>query len=369
MLSRAWPYLRGVLHSVDPEKAHEMTLMGLEYAPVPACRLKDKRLHTSAFGLTFPNPVGVAAGFDKDARVPNAMHRLGFGFAEVGTVTPRPQSGNPLPRVFRLAEDEAVINRLGFNNGGFDAAYRRLEKRDRSSGIVGVNVGANKDSEDKIADYVAGVSRFAPLADYLTINISSPNTPNLRDLQTRENLDELLARVLEAREQALATGGVRTPVLVKIAPDLSLEELDAITEVVRQRAADGLIVSNTTVSRPPQLVNPKAQTIGGLSGAPVFQLSTFMLAQAAQRLEGAMPLIGVGGVNSGEAALAKIRAGATLVQLYTGMIYHGPMLASHINAFLLEHLESHNLDSLASEIGKDTAAICAGSEAFAVAQE
>ncbi len=362
MFAKVWPYVRNVLHGLEPEKAHELTLKGLEYAPVPDLRVKDKRLHTEAFGVSFPSPIGVAAGFDKDARVPDAMLRLGFGFAEIGTVTPRPQDGNPRPRIFRLDEDEGVINRLGFNNGGYDKALERLSQRDRSKGIVGVNIGANKDSEDKIADYVAGIKTFSRVADYLTINISSPNTPNLRELQTRENLDNLLARVLEARNVLENANGTRVPVLVKIAPDLALEDLDDITAVVKARGADGMIVSNTTVSRPASLANHHAASIGGLSGAPVFQLSTFMLAQTAQRLEGTIPLIGVGGVNCGEAALAKIRAGATLVQLYTAMIYHGPLLAQSINRFLLDYMQEHNLENLMGEIGRDVAAICTGAQ-------
>jgi dihydroorotate dehydrogenase len=352
MLDKAWPYMRHLLHAMEPERAHELTLAGLEHMPMPRATPDDRRLAVNIFGLHFSNPVGVAPGFDKDARVPAALHKLGFGFAEVGTLTPKAQEGNPRPRIFRLEEHEAVINRLGFNNGGHLRAHARLAAR-KTPGIIGVNIGANKESDDKIADYVTGIAVFTDVADYLTINISSPNTPHLRKLQTRGKLDELLARCLEARERAAE----RPPVLVKIAPDLSLEDLDDITSVALARGADGLIVSNTTLARP-GIESTRAQTIGGLSGKPLFALSTYMLAQTYQRVEGKIPLIGVGGIHSGETALAKIRAGATLVQLYTALIYQGPQLVTSIKEFLVDYLDRQSLPDLLSEIGKDAQALC-----------
>jgi dihydroorotate dehydrogenase len=276
--------------------------------------------------LTFANPLGMAAGYDKNAEVPDALLSLGFGFAEVGTVTPLPQAGNPKPRIFRLAEDEAVINRLGFNNEGHDAAERRLSARGGKGGIVGVNIGANKDSVDRIADYEKGVSRFAPLASYLTINISSPNTPGLRTMQAREQLAELLARVMTARGQAAA----QPPVFLKIAPDLVEAELEDIAAEVLEKKIDGVIVSNTTISRPALKAAVHAGETGGLSGKPLFERSTIILAKMRRLLGPAIAVVGVGGVDSAEAAAEKIRAGADLVQLYTGMIYAGPSLPARI---------------------------------------
>ena len=312
----------------------------------------DPRLAASAFGLDFPNPIGLAAGFDKNAEIPDAMLGLGFGFVEVGTLTPRAQPGNPRPRAFRLIEDRAVINRYGFNNDGHAPALARLSKR-APRGIVGVNIGANKDADDRIADYVAGVHAFADVASYFAINVSSPNTPGLRDLQEPEALFELLARVIEARDAAL----VQRPLLLKIAPDLTLDQLDAIVRVARDRRIDGMIVSNTTVSRPATLRSQLAKESGGLSGAPLFDLSTRMLAQTFLRVEGQFPLIGVGGVDSAEAALAKIEAGATLVQLYSGLIYEGPGLVRRTKRGLIETLEQSK-EPLAARIGKCATILC-----------
>jgi dihydroorotate dehydrogenase len=355
MIGAAWPLLRVVLHGMDPERAHDLTLAALENTPLPQPAPDDKRLSVHAFGLDFPNPVGLAAGFDKDARVPDAILRLGFGFTEVGSITPLPQPGNPKPRVFRLAEDEGVVNRLGFNNGGHDAALARLQKRAGRPGILGVNIGANKDTADRTEDYAKGAKLFAPLASYLTVNISSPNTPGLRDLQAKAALDDLLARTIAARDASSA----RPPVLLKIAPDLALGDLDDVVDVALKRGVDGLIVSNTTIARPPTLRGSAKTESGGLSGAPLFRRATWMLAEAAKRLDSKMPLIGVGGITSAATALAKIRAGASLVQIYTGLTYAGPGLVADIKSGLIEALARDGLDSLAPLVGRDRDAVAA----------
>lgn len=336
---------------LDPELAHRLALRALALLPLPAPAADDPKLAVEAFGLRFPNPVGLAAGFDKNAEVPDAALRLGFGFVETGTLTPRPQSGNPAPRLFRLDADHALINRLGFNNDGFAAARARLAMRART-GIVGVNVGANRDAADRIADYVAGIEAFAPLASYLVVNVSSPNTPGLRDLQARAVLDDLLGRVIAARDRAPA----RKPLLLKIAPDVSLAELDDIVAVARARKIDGLIVSNTTVTRPRDLRSPAAGEQGGLSGRPLFALSTRMLAETYLRVEGAFPLLGVGGVDSPDAAWTKIRAGASLVQLYTALVHRGFGLVSEIKSGLLERLRGGGI-SLKAAVGADAASL------------
>lgn len=322
-----------LLRLLDAEDAHRATLAALKFLPHGAPPRDDPRLAVAAFGLDFPNPIGLAAGFDKNAEIPDAMLSLGFGFVEVGTLTPRAQPGNPRPRAFRLTEDRAVVNRYGFNNDGHAPALARLAAR-RAHGIVGVNIGANKDAADRVADYVAGVRAFAEVASYFTINVSSPNTPGLRDLQEPEALSDLLARVIEMRD---ATRAPR-PVLLKIAPDLTLAQLDAIVRVARERGVDGMIVSNTTISRPASLVSPLSKESGGLSGAPLFDLSTQMLAQTFLRVERQFPLIGVGGIDGAEAALKKIEAGAALVQLYSALVYEGPSLLSRIKRGLLEAL-------------------------------
>jgi dihydroorotate dehydrogenase len=314
-----------LLSKLEPETAHRAVIAALRLAPSPSRRPIDGRLAAPAFGLSFPNPLGMAAGFDKNGEVAGALLGAGFGFVEVGTLTPRPQAGNPQPRLFRLARDQALVNRLGFNNVGFDAAHARLS-RGRRPGIIGVNIGANKDSADRVGDYVAGVKAFADLASYFTINVSSPNTPGLRDLQQRDAFDELIARVIEARDGCAA----RRPVLVKIAPDLDLTALDEIVAVALARGVDGMIVSNTTVSRPGTLTDRRAAERGGLSGRPLFDLSTWLLAQAFLRAGGALALIGCGGVDGAPAALAKIEAGASLIQLYTALIYRGPALIDEI---------------------------------------
>ena len=318
------------LFLVDPEKAHGLSIAALKSGFLPTCMVPhDPRLQQTVAGLVFPNPLGMAAGYDKNAEVPGPLLRLGFGFTEIGTVTPKAQSGNPRPRIFRLVEDEGVINRLGFNNEGHAAALERL-KQAKLRGIVGVNIGANKDSEDRIADYVHGIEAFYSVASYFTVNISSPNTPGLRDLQARESLAALLAAVLERRKVEADRFGKRIPVFLKIAPDLTEEGLDDVAEEALAHDLDGLIVSNTTLSREGLRPGPHKGEAGGLSGKPVFELSTTVLAKMRRRVGGNLPIIGVGGVSSAETALEKVRAGADLVQLYSCMVYEGPGLPSAI---------------------------------------
>ena len=340
------------LKNIDTETAHGLAIQAMKLLPVSLAQPDDPRLVVSAFGIGFPNPIGLAAGFDKNAEVPDAALRLGFGFVEVGTLTPRAQSGNPKPRIFRLLQDEGVINRLGFNNGGHTPALERLQQRAARPGIVGVNVGANKDTVNRAADYVAGIRAFAGLASYFTINISSPNTPGLRDLQSEAALDDLLARSIEERDKCAHRFG-RKPVLLKIAPDLTLPALDDLVKVARHRGVDGIIVSNTTIRRPTSLREVALRfESGGLSGKPLFPLSTRMLAETFLRVEGQFPLIGVGGIDSARTAFNKIEAGASLVQLYSGLVYHGPGLIREIKRGLLERMEKENLSSLSSIIGR-----------------
>jgi dihydroorotate dehydrogenase len=321
---------RKALFAFDPETAHGLSIAalksGLPFCPKPKT---DTRLNVRVAGLDFPNPLGMAAGYDKNAEVPDALLGLGFGFAEIGTVTPLPQPGNPKPRIFRLAADQAVINRLGFNNEGHQRCHQRLAARAGSSGIVGVNIGANKDSADRIGDYEAGVLRFAGVASYLTVNISSPNTPGLRGMQERQALAELLSRVMAARDQ-VAKGGRKVPVFLKIAPDLGEAELADIAAEVLASKVEGVIVSNTTITRTGLNGSAHRDQAGGLSGRPLFARSTAVLARMRRLLGPDVALVGVGGVDSTEAAIEKVRAGADLVQLYTGMIYGGPSLPSRI---------------------------------------
>jgi len=355
-----------LLNRLDPEDAHALAVKALKFAPLPRPAAEDPRLTVRALGLIFSNPLGMAAGFDKNGEVPDALFRLGFGFVEVGTVTPRPQTGNPRPRLFRLDADRGVINRLGFNSQGADAVLKRLAARAQApmasrgtSGIVGINVGANKDSPDRIADYVALIERFAPVASYVAVNISSPNTPGLRNLQQAVALDDLLARVIDARERMAVKAGP-TPVLLKIAPDLSLAELDDVVGIARSRRVDGMIVANTTLTRPASLREcAKAKESGGLSGRPLFALSTRMLAETYVRVEGVFPLIGAGGIDSGSTALAKFRAGASLIQLYSGLVFRGLSVVGEIKAALLAAMGRERLDSLTELIGTDAAAVTA----------
>ncbi len=363
---------RPLLHALDPEDAHRLAIRLLQIAPLPLAAPDDRRLATRAFGLNFNNPVGIAAGFDKHAEVPDALLRLGFGFVEVGTVTPLPQAGNPRPRLFRLDADHGVINRLGFNSQGAEAVLKRLAARATApslpspasgggsgGGIVGINVGANKDAPDRIVDYVGLIERFAPVASYVTVNISSPNTPGLRDMQQAAVLDDLLARVVDARERVAQNAGP-TPVLLKIAPDLSLSDLDDVVGIARSRRVDGMIVGNTTVTRPASLrETEKAKEAGGLSGRPLFALANRMLAETYVRVEGVFPLVGAGGIDSGKTALAKIRAGATLMQIYSGLVFRGLGLLAEITSALIAALERDRQDSLKDYIGADAASVTA----------
>jgi dihydroorotate dehydrogenase len=348
-----------ILRWLDPEDAHRLAIQGLRLLPPLKPRTDDAKLAVRAFGLNFPNPIGMAAGFDKNAEAPDALLRLGFGFVEIGTVTPRPQVGNPRPRLFRLDRDEAVINRMGFNNDGAEAVLRRLASRANHGGIVGVNVGANKDSPDRVADYVQLIETFAPVASYFTVNVSSPNTPGLRNLQQGHILDDLLAKVIDARERVREKAG-DSPVLLKIAPDLSLAELDEVVQVARSRRVDGMIVANTTLARPPSLrETARVKEQGGLSGRPLFRLSTRMVAETYVRVEGAFPLVGVGGIDSGGAALTKLRAGASLIQLYSSLTYKGLSLIDDIKNDLASTLLRTGRESLSEIVGADAATITA----------
>lgn len=347
----AMPFLR----TLEPEQAHEMTLRAMETGLFSqSCGADDKRLGQDIWNLHFPNPVGIAAGFDKDARVPNAILASGFGFAEIGTVTPRPQSGNSRPRVFRLPEDGGMINRLGFNSSGHAATLDRLKRRPRR-GIVGVNIGANKDSEDRDADYVAGLEAFAGVADYFTVNISSPNTPGLRDLQAPKELDRLLARLMAKRDELAEAGFVAKPVAVKLSPDISDNDIESICNRLVAHGVDGILVSNTTLARDGLNNTSHAGEEGGLSGTPLFERSTRLLARVHQLTGGQIPLIGIGGIHSGETALAKIEAGASLIQLYTGLVYEGPGLIGRIKSALLDAVSRAGVSSIGALTGTKAA--------------
>ena len=347
------------LHALEPEDAHRLAINLLKLVPLPKAEPDDPRLAMRVFGLNFPNPIGIAAGFDKDAEVPDALLRLGFGFVEAGTITPRPQPGNPKPRLFRLDADRGVINRLGFNSQGAEAALVRLAARANAGGVVGINVGANKNSPDRVADYVELIERFAPVASYVTVNISSPNTPGLRNLQQAAVLDDLLARVIDARERVAPNAGP-TPVLLKIAPDLSLPDLDDVVGIARSRRVDGMIVGNTTLARPPHLRETKtAREAGGLSGRPLLPLANRMLAETYVRVEGVFPLVGAGGIDTGAAALSKIRAGASLIQLYSGLVFAGLGLVADIKRTLIAALDRDHASSLADYVGADAASATA----------
>jgi dihydroorotate dehydrogenase len=341
---RLYALFRPVAFLADAEAAHRATIRALKIMPARRPPDLPASLRTRVAGLDFPSPIGLAAGFDKDAEVPEQMLSLGFGFVEVGTLTPRPQPGNPRPRLFRLKEDRAVINRLGFNNRGQSAACERLLGCTHVHGIIGVNVGANKDSNDRIADYVAGVRAMAPVARYLTINISSPNTPGLRGLQDEGALDELLAAV-----QAV---GANKPIFLKVAPDLAECDPERIARAAIDHRIDGLIVSNTTVSRPP-LGSRLASEAGGLSGVPLGPLALDALRKFRGASGGEIPLIGVGGIASAEDAWERIRAGASLVQLYTAMVYEGPGIARRIARGLAERLKREGFATIAEAVGTE----------------
>ncbi len=356
MLNQMFGLAPRLLAALPPEQAHEVTLRSLELGLFPRTATPDPPSLTLRFAdLTLPNPLGVAAGFDKDARVPDALLALGCGFTEVGTVTPRPQSGNPRPRIFRLPRDRAVINRLGFNNAGHHAALERLRWRFETEGVIGVNIGANRDSADRIADYVAGLDAFGDVASYIAVNISSPNTPGLRDLQAPDALDELLTRLMEARENLTAKGKRAVPIVVKLSPDVAEDDLGAIVAQLVAHRVDGIAVSNTTLSRS-GLTDPASREAGGLSGRPLFHRATVMLARVFLATEGKVPLIGIGGIDSGETALAKIAAGATLIQLYTGLIYEGPGLIDRIKHDLAEAVRAANASAITDLIGKEAKA-------------
>jgi dihydroorotate dehydrogenase len=352
-----FPLARPLLDALDAETAHHLAIRSLSLMPVAAVPQPEEALRMRLLGREFPNPVGLAAGFDKQCEVPGQLLALGFGFVECGGVVPQPQPGNPRPRVFRLPRDGAVINRFGLNSDGLAVVRERLRRRRGRPGIVGVNIGANKDSADRVADYVACTTGLAGLVDFLTVNVSSPNTPGLRDLQGEKALDDLLARVVETRDRADPRSD-RTALLLKIAPDITLAALDAITATALRRGIDGLVVSNTTVARPADLQETAvASEAGGLSGRPLFAPSTRLLAQAYLRVGDRLPLVGVGGIDGGEAALTKIRAGASLVQLYSALVYQGPGLVGSITAHLRLAVEQAGTASLSELVGRDAAAI------------
>ena len=335
--------LRPLLFQMSPEKAHDAAICALAKGLVPAQpQVHDDRLHTHFAGLELPNPVGLAAGFDKNARTLAHLFAQGFGFAEVGTITPKPQAGNPKPRIFRLKEQEAIINRLGFNNEGLTAAIARLQKPQH--GIVGANIGKNKDSEDAVADYVTGLKGVYGLCDYVTVNISSPNTAGLRDLQQAGALGELLDALLHARATLEGT----KPLFVKIAPDMDDTQLEAVVGLALEKGIDGLIISNTTIARPEGI----SQEAGGLSGKPLFTASTAMLRRAYQLSGGKLPLIGVGGIASADDAYGKILAGASAVQLYSALIYQGFELVTRIKLGLIERLERDGFANVGEAVGK-----------------
>lgn len=349
-MSIAYRLLRQALFRLDPEKAHRLAIRTLATGLLPRHRsAPDPRLMQTILGFQFSNPIGMAAGFDKDGEVVDGLLDLGFGFVEVGTVTPRPQEGNPRPRLFRLPHDQALINRLGFNNHGFDALHSRLVARADKIGIVGVNIGANRDSSERIEDYVLGVRRFSDIAGYLTVNISSPNTPGLRDLQEKAELVELLDRVVAARNDSTR----RPPVFLKIAPDLDDAALEAIVETALNAKIEGIIVANTTTARD-RLKDPQANEVGGLSGWPLMRRSNIMIAKVRKLAGSRLVLIGAGGVYSAGLAFVKIAAGADLVQLYTGLVYEGPGLPGRILSELSQLIERNGFANVSDLVGSDS---------------
>jgi dihydroorotate dehydrogenase len=344
------------LHRMDPEAAHKITLQALKSGVLPCpARVSDARLKTTLWNRNFPNPVGLAAGFDKNADVVGPMLNIGFGFVEAGTVTPRPQEGNPRPRVFRDADNEAVINRMGFPNDGAEAFRHNIEKflesKPRPAGVVGINIGMNKGADDPARDYCALVRLLGNYADYLTVNISSPNTPGLRNLQSRENLIPLLSRIME--ERARTCGKDAPPLLVKLAPDLNDVQLKDVAACLTEASVDGVILSNTTLDRPEYLPAQFYEQQGGLSGRPLASKSTDVIRQLYRLTEGKITIIGAGGISGAEDAYAKIRAGASLVQLYTALVFQGPELVFDILTGLVKLLEKDGLDHISKAIGKD----------------
>ncbi len=348
---------RPILHKIDPETAHGMTIRALKSGLLPAPpRVEDARLRCTLWNRPFPNPLGLAAGFDKGADVVGPMLRMGFGFVEAGTVTPRPQDGNPRPRVFRDVDDGAVINRMGFPNPGLDRFRANIEKfleaKPRAPGIIGINIGMNKGAPDPAKDYCALVRALGTYADYLTVNISSPNTPGLRNLQARENLMPLLARIMEERARACGKDNA-PPLLVKLAPDLEEDLLKDVADCLIESNVDGVILGNTTLDRPDYLPADFGMEQGGLSGRPLTQKSTGIIKKFYRHTGGKLPIIGAGGVSSAQDAYDKIRAGASLVQLYTALVFHGPDLVHDILTGLVRHLEKDGIDHISNATGKD----------------
>ncbi|MBW8303761.1 MAG: quinone-dependent dihydroorotate dehydrogenase [Brevundimonas sp.] len=337
-------FAAAVLRRLDPETAHQLAIQALKIAPLPRPSADDPVLATTVAGLRLSNPVGLAAGLDKNGEALRGLARLGFGFVECGSVTPRPQPGNPRPRLFRLSEDRAIINRMGFNNDGLEAFAERLARRPAGT-VIGANLGANKETEDKAADYVAGLKRLKGLADYVTVNVSSPNTPGLRDLQGRAALDDLLGRLAEAR------GADPTPVFLKIAPDLTAAEIGLIVEAGLDHRVDALIVSNTTLDRPDSLRSPHRGEAGGLSGAPLKSRARAALRAAAEASAGRMPLIAVGGIDSGAEAYDRLRAGASAEQVYSALVYDGPGLVGRIKRDLAARLKADGFSTAAEAVG------------------
>ncbi len=344
--------LTAALHKLDPERAHRLAIHGFGLGLLPRQR-NDRwpRLKTTFATLALPNALGLAAGFDKNAEAIRGLAKVGFGWLEVGTITPRPQAGNPKPRIFRLTSDRAIINRLGFNNLGLEAARQRLAQRQPDDGIIGANIGANRDAEDPVADYATCLEGLYSLADYFTINVSSPNTPGLRDLQGKERLTRLLATLIACREGLLQNGGARKPLFLKIAPDLTPEDEADIAEVALEQRVDGLIIANTTLERPNDLSDPSRQEKGGLSGRPLFARSTAQVSRFHAMMGGKLPIIGVGGIDSGEAAYAKIKAGAAALQIYTSFIYGGPRQIPKILDKLDQLIAADGFSTLAEAVG------------------
>lgn len=350
-----FPIIKPFIFMMDPEKAHNFTIKLLKagLSPVMFKGSDDPCLKTKVMGMDFPNPVGLAAGFDKNAEVMDAMLGEGFGFVEAGTVTPEPQPGNPLPRLFRLKEDKAVINRFGFNNEGLSVFGDRLKKRQHKKGVVGANVGANKESQDRTADYVTGVEKLYGLSDYFTVNISSPNTPGLRALQSKDSLQDLVDRVIAARTNAVKAGAASIPIVIKVAPDLLDQDKADIADIALNSDIDGLIVSNTTIERPDSLQSEHKGEGGGLSGSVLMEPSTQVLSDIYKLTEGRVPLIGVGGIASGADAYRKIRAGASLVQVYSMLVYEGTGLVTQIKKDLTKLLKQDGFSSIAEAVGAD----------------
>ena len=340
-----YSFLKSLLFLFDPEIAHRITINYLKFARFKKPKLYEV-LQSEVFGLNFQNPIGIAAGFDKNGEVAHNLINLGFGFSEVGTVTPKPQPGNPRPRVFRLKDDRAIINRLGFNSVGFSEVKTKLEKI--GDNIIGVNIGANKNSKDFSEDYIKGIKFFSTLASYITINISSPNTPGLRNLEVLENLDILLDKINNLEREDLL---IKIPILLKISPDLEADNLKYLCEKVLSSKIDGLIISNTTISR--DSISTDTLEKGGLSGKPIFDISTKQLRMAYKYTNGKIPLIGVGGVDSAEKAYEKIKNGASLIQLYTGLVYNGPNLIKDINENLSSLIERDGYSNISEAVGAE----------------